>query len=108
MVHIFSGVTELYRELTDLPHATKGDPEDADTTADDHAADALRYLLTNLGSGPDFLILDDLPAEGPDSGTVLLTPTVAYRPDHTAPSANWWDEDDETPHAGGTVQSPWD
>ncbi|RLU81119.1 hypothetical protein CTZ27_33300 [Streptomyces griseocarneus] len=53
-LHIFSTVTDLYRELTTLPHATKGDPEDADTNADDHAADALRYLLTNLGGGPAF------------------------------------------------------
>jgi hypothetical protein len=56
---MFSTVTELYRELSDLPHATKGDPEDADTTADDHASDALRYLLTNLGTGPEMVILDD-------------------------------------------------
>lgn len=52
-LHIFSTVTELYRELSDLPHATKGNPEDADTTADDHASDALRYLLTNLGTGAE-------------------------------------------------------
>jgi hypothetical protein len=50
-IHIFSTVTELYRELTDLPHATKGDPEDADTTSSDHAVDALRYMLTNIGTG---------------------------------------------------------
>lgn len=50
-LHIFSGVTDLYRELANLPHATKGNPEDADTDSDDHAADALRYLLTNLGTG---------------------------------------------------------
>lgn len=52
-LHLFSTVAELYRELSDLPHATKGDPEDADTTADDHASDALRYLLTNLGTGAE-------------------------------------------------------
>jgi hypothetical protein len=50
-LHVFSTVTDLYRELSDLPHSTKGDPEDADSTADDHAADALRYILTNLGTG---------------------------------------------------------
>lgn len=51
LIHIFSTCTELYRELSALPHATKGDPEDADTTADDHISDGLRYLLTNLGTG---------------------------------------------------------
>lgn len=54
LLHIFTPVVELYRELRDLPHATKGDPEDADTTASDHAADALRYLLLNVGSEPRF------------------------------------------------------
>jgi len=54
MLHVFTPVTELYRELRDLPHAVKGDPEDADTTASDHAADALRYLLLNVGSEPRF------------------------------------------------------
>lgn len=53
-LHIFSTVTELYRELSNLPHATKGDPEDADTTADDHASDSLRYLLSNLGNESRF------------------------------------------------------
>jgi len=53
-LHIFSTCTDLYRELSDLPHATKGNPEDADTTADDHASDALRYLLTNLGNEPRY------------------------------------------------------
>jgi hypothetical protein len=51
MLHMFSTVTDLYRELVNLPHATVGNPEDADTTVDDHAADALRYVLTNLGTG---------------------------------------------------------
>ncbi|MEV5944435.1 hypothetical protein [Streptomyces sp. NPDC051994] len=53
-LHVFSTCQELYRELSDLPHATKGDPEDADTTADDHLADSLRYLLANLGTGARF------------------------------------------------------
>jgi hypothetical protein len=54
MLHIFDTVENLWRELRDLPHATKGDPEDADTTASDHAADGLRYLLINLGTAPRF------------------------------------------------------
>jgi hypothetical protein len=54
MLHIFDTVENLWRELRDLPHATKGDPEDADTNASDHAADGLRYLLVNLGTAPRF------------------------------------------------------
>lgn len=105
-IHFFSTVTELYRELTDLPHATKGDPEDADTTASDHAADALRYLLTNLGTGPEFVILDDTAT--PPTDTQVLQPlgaTMAYRPD-TAPAADdaaWWLDEDDGPRPGGTV-----
>jgi hypothetical protein len=80
-MHIFSTVTELYRELSDLPHATKGDPEDADTTADDHASDGLRYLLTNLGTGPEMVILDEQPTEQLAEALQPLGPTMAYRPD---------------------------
>jgi hypothetical protein len=101
---MFQTVTELYRELTDLPHATKGDPEDADTTASDHASDALRYLLTNLGTGPEFPILEDLPKSRP-------RPSASLSPADTLPSPSWQDDgdwwnsldDDDGPQRGGTV-----
>lgn len=52
-LHLFSTVTELYRELSDLPHATKGDPEDADSSADDHACLVAGTLVeTDRGSVP--------------------------------------------------------
>ena len=107
-LHIFSTVPELFRELSDLPHATKGDPEDADTTADDHASDGLRYLLTNLGTGPEMVILDEAPTEPVAEALQPLGPAMAYRPAETTPTADaWWsDADDETPRAGRTVQSP--
>lgn len=60
-LHMFPQVENLFRELQDLPHATKGDPEDADSSASDHAADSLRYLLLNLGTGPDFYVPDTSP-----------------------------------------------
>jgi hypothetical protein len=107
-LHLFSTVTELYRELSDLPHATKGDPEDADTTADDHSADALRYLLTNLGTGPQFLVLDSVDAAV--QAEALLTPlgpSAAYKPADTPMDDNaWWLDDDDGPRPGGTVQAP--
>lgn len=107
MIHLFDTVTELYRELTDLPHATKGDPEDADTTADDHASDGLRYLLTNLGAGPEMVILDEAPAEPIAEVLQPLGPTMAYRPAEPAPADDaWWFDDDETPRAGRTVEAP--
>lgn len=48
MLHMFSTCVELFKELRDLPHAVTGDPEDADSRAPDHLADAGRYLLMNL------------------------------------------------------------
>ena len=62
MAHIFSSLTNFYRTLSDLPHAETGDPEDADTHGDDHLPDCARYLLINLGGGPEFTILPDEPA----------------------------------------------
>jgi hypothetical protein len=59
MMHIFTTCPEFYRTLADLPHSIKGDVEDADSTGEDHLPDAARYLLINLGSGPQFLIFDD-------------------------------------------------
>ncbi|KIF00865.1 hypothetical protein PL81_38785 [Streptomyces sp. RSD-27] len=104
LLHVFSTVTELYRELSDLPHATKGDPEDADTTADDHAADALRYLLSNLGTGPEFLLLEE-PTAGPAEGLLTpLGPGVGYRAAGPASDDSSWWLDDDGPRPGGTVQ----
>ncbi|MFK0045526.1 hypothetical protein ACIQU4_15635 [Streptomyces sp. NPDC090741] len=107
MLHLFSTVTELYRELSDLPHATKGDPEDADTTADDHAVDSLRYLLANLGSGPEFLVLDAPAAVHHESLLTPLGPGAGYRPpESAADDTAWWLDDDDGPRPGGTVEAP--
>ncbi|WP_148311769.1 terminase large subunit domain-containing protein [Amycolatopsis japonica] len=54
-LHAFETVENLIRTLPTLPHATSGDPEDIDSNAEDHAGDALRYLLINLGGGPEFV-----------------------------------------------------
>jgi hypothetical protein len=62
---VFSTVDNLIRTLPALPHATVGNPEDADSNAEDHAPDAGRYLLINLGGGPEFVILEDLPKPSP-------------------------------------------
>ncbi|MGK5728933.1 hypothetical protein [Streptomyces sp. URMC 124] len=107
-LHLFSTVTDLYRELTSLPHATKGDPEDADTTADDHAADALRYLLSNLGGGPQF-VTSPAPALAAVAGNEVLEPlgpAMAYRPSGPAADEWWLHDDDEAPRAGRTVEAP--
>lgn len=48
---IYSTCVNLIRTLPELPRSTAR-PEDVDTTAEDHAYDALRYLLAKLGRGP--------------------------------------------------------
>jgi hypothetical protein len=60
-IHIFRTCEKLIFELKNLPYAKTGNPEDADTKAHDHAMDAGRYLLINLGTGPEFTILDTRP-----------------------------------------------
>lgn len=51
LVHVFPGCANLIRTLPTLPHAKTGDPEDVETTAEDHAYDAFSYMLINLGGG---------------------------------------------------------
>ncbi|MEO7016303.1 MAG: hypothetical protein ABI067_07140, partial [Leifsonia sp.] len=48
MLHIFSGCVDLIRTLPNLPYDQKR-VEDVDTNADDHDADALRYLCLSVG-----------------------------------------------------------
>ncbi len=51
MIHFFRTLPKTWWELSNLPHATKGDPEDANSSAPDHLMDALRYWLLNVGGG---------------------------------------------------------
>ncbi len=50
LMHVFSTCTNTFNELENLPY--KEGTEDADTDADDHLADCLRYLLVNIGNEP--------------------------------------------------------
>jgi hypothetical protein len=101
MMHVFPACENLIRTLPTLPHAKTGNPEDVDTNAEDHAYDALSYMLINLGTGPEFLSpYDDGP--GMDGQFEVLQPAgiFAVRPQDDAPA---WD-DDERPR-GGTTQT---
>lgn len=103
MLHMFSTLPETYRTLSDLPHATKGDPEDADSSGDDHLPDALRYLLINLGAGPDFPIMGEVPGQSIAEKLQPLGQFAVRPPDDGGP---WHDITDDEPRA--TVQrSPW-
>lgn len=103
-LHVFRQAENLIRTLPALPHATTGNPEDVDTKAEDHAPDSLRYLLVNLGSGPDFPMLDDPPDEQVAALLQELGPTVAYRPRQNDPTPDLDDEDG--PRRGATAVSP--
>lgn len=59
LVHIFRTCKKLLFELQNLPYATKGNPEDSDPKAPDHAMDGSRYILLNIDGGPKFPVLDD-------------------------------------------------
>lgn len=103
-IHIFRTCPKLLFELENLPYATKGpSPEDADTNAPDHAMDAGRYLLLNLGTGPEFVILDDQSDSG--DGHHLYQPAGAFavRPADTDSMWATWDDDDDRPRPGATV-----
>lgn len=50
LMHIFSTCVNTFNELENLPY--KEGTEDADTDADDHLADCMRYLLVNIGNEP--------------------------------------------------------
>lgn len=70
-LHMFSTLENFYRTLADLPHATTGDPEDADANAEDHLPDCSRYLLINQGTGPSFPVLQETPVSPLDDIELL-------------------------------------
>lgn len=96
-LHIFTTCANLLRELVDLPYATRGNVEDADSNASDHAADALRYLLLNVGNVARF----HFPGTSPEGPNPLNPFAKAPLPTHV-----------EVPNIGGfpimTGSSPWD
>lgn len=87
MMHFFPAVPEMWRTLTDLPHASKGDPEDADTDADDHLPDSLRYVCVNIGGGARFYDTPQQQPAAPWHGAEILTDRGRYaiRDDPAAP-----------------------
>jgi hypothetical protein len=105
-LHMFSTCENLWRELSSLPHATVGDPEDADSKAPDHISDALRYVLSGLGTGAEFTILGDEAAPAPAllDGLPVLQDCGSYgvrpQPDDpwaAAERSTWDDEEDDAP-----------
>lgn len=76
LLHAFSSCENLIRTLPALPRSDRN-PDDCDTRGDDHAPDAARYLVMGIGSGPAFVILDDIAggtpgAPGPDGEPLVM------------------------------------
>jgi hypothetical protein len=95
-IHVFTMCANLIRTLPTLPHPQAGSgvaAEDVDTNAEDHAYDALSYVLVNIGAGPLFVIPDDPPSSVTD-GVELLQPHGAWavRPDLEV--SDWFTGDD--------------
>lgn len=84
-IHIFSTCENLYTELENLPYAVTGNIEDSDGKADDHAVDALKYLLVNVGNEPRWYFLTDgedllLQAEGQINNPRTPVPMIGGYP----------------------------
>lgn len=82
-LHVFTTCPKWFDEVSALPHATAGNPEDADPQAADHHADQTRYVLVNLGTGPQMVSLPDEARQAPAAAD-LLAPmgTWAVRNEH--------------------------
>jgi len=100
LMHVFPQCENLIRTLPTLPHASTGDPEDVDTHAEDHAYDAMSYLLINLGGGPSWPDVES-PEENPLDGVEFLESRgpFAWRPDDDAPERD--------PRQGALQRPPW-
>ena len=100
LMHVFPRCENLIRTLPTLPHASTGDPEDVDTHAEDHAYDAMSYLLVNLGGGPEFPILDEPPKSlaaelGLPPYEHLGPAMVVRQPEDAQDPGPFWDGDEE-------------
>lgn len=105
-LHVFSTCPKWFDELSELPHATTGDPEDSDPKAPDHLADLTRYVLLNLDGGPAFPIFgDDKPSPIAEFAEPLQPlHQFAYRPMADEPS--WFTDDEDTARRTVRVVDP--
>lgn len=100
-MHVFSTCTNLIHEIGNLPYARRGNVEDSDPAAPDHAVDALRYMLLNLGTGPSWPDTDPQP-EPLVAEQLEQRGQFAYR--HNDRDGL---DPDRDPRAGNTQRPPW-
>lgn len=106
MMHVFSTCPNWFDELSELPHATTGNVEDSDPKAADHLADMTRYVLLNLGSGPQFLIPDEPQSSIADQAGGPLEPYGNFARRRLDSDPEWDAPDEEAPGRGTTQRSP--
>ena len=96
-IHIFRTCEKLIFELKNLPYARTGNVEDADPAAVDHAMDAGRYLLINLGGGPEFTVFDTPEKNAVAEAITPLEPMGAFAYQRSPDEPQWLSDDDEAP-----------
>lgn len=106
-IHFFSTCRGLLTEMPALSYAKTGNPEDSDPKATDHSLDALRYLLVNLGMGPEFLAPQEQEAAvfADELGPFEVHGNFARRTDPDAVLFSAGDDEDRPPR-GTTQRSP--
>lgn len=106
LMHVFPQCENLIRTLPTLPHARTGDPEDVDTNAEDHAYDAMSYLLINLGTGAQFIV-PDVPASSIADDITPLEPMGNFARRRMDSDPDWGGAEDEDTPRGMTQRAPW-
>lgn len=101
MIHVFDTCEKFIQTIPALPHAKVGDPEDVDTKSDDHIADALRYMIVNMGAGPEFMNVDNSILPDAESQIVVAQPLGTFA---VVPRRDDYYQADEF---GGEVIMPW-
>jgi hypothetical protein len=88
MLHVLDGTCpKLVETLPALPY-DKHVVEDVDTAADDHLADALRYLIMSIGAAPVFVFPDASPSHAIDGAPLMVEHSgIAFRPTDTTTAA---------------------
>jgi hypothetical protein len=103
MLHVMANCEHLIRTLPALPYARRGNPEDADTTSDDHLPDALRYLVMGIGVAPSVVFPpDDAPGQALNGEELMVDAGggIAF-------GGDWAKRDPGAPQRGATQTAPW-
>jgi hypothetical protein len=97
MFHALTTCPKWFDELSELPHATTGNPEDSDPKAADHLADLTRYFLLNIDGGPQFTVFPDEEPNAVAAAITPLEPVGAFGYQRSPDEPQWLSGDDDAP-----------